>query len=532
MKACRVLLCLFFLVSVLALADDQHHHDAYDPNHLGTVNFPTSCAAAVQPDFNKAVATLHSFWYEESEKQFESVVQRDPNCAMAYWGVVMSRWHQLWSPAEPSDIAASQKDLKTADAHPPKTARERAFLAAAHAFYDGDRTQDERATAYSDAMAKLHQQYPSDIEGTVFYALSLLASSPSSDTAKRQQAVALLQPIFDRYPNHPGVAHYIIHSCDSPAMAPLALRAAREYAKIAPSAPHALHMPSHIFSQLGLWQDSIKSNLASVAATRHSMAMNMGGGGHQLHAMDFLEYAYLQSGQEDKAQALIGEATSLHDMPGWEMAYSRAMFNARYDIEMRHWKDAAAIAVPEGANEGTEAIVLWARALGAARSGNPDAAQSDIARLKKMEEAFRQRGSNEGDDMAVGAQVEREEAEAFVLHARGKDDEAIATLRSAAELEEKHPSEAINIPARELLGDLQLEAGRASDALETYELSNKLTPNRFNGLYGAARAAEAAGNHALAQKYYAQLLKTAPGSQRPELAEARAAVAKTAAGGQ
>lgn len=530
MKACRVLLCFFCLVSVVAFANDQHHHDAYDPNHLGTVNFPTSCAAAVQPDFNKAVATLHSFWYEESEKQFEAVAQRDPNCAMAYWGIAMSRWHQLWEPAQPSDIESSQKDLKTADAHPPKTAREKAFLAAAHAFYDGQRSQDERAKAYSDAMARLHQRFPSDVEGTVFYALSLLASSPSSDFAKRRQAVALLQPIFDRYPNHPGVAHYIIHSCDSPAMAPLALRAAREYAKIAPSAPHALHMPSHIFSQLGMWQDSIASNLASVAATRHSMAMNMGGADHQYHAMDFLQYAYLQSGQEQKAEALVKEIDAAQDLG--RAAAARVWFHARWALETRQWKVAAALPVPPHAGEYVQIVAHWARALGAARARDAEAAEKDIARLKDLEEGFRKRGDSEGDGLAIDAQVSRAEAEAFVLHDRGQDDEAIATLRSAAELEEQHPGEAIYTPAREMLGDLELEAGRAADAVKTYELSNKLAPNRFNGLYGAARAAEAAGDHELAQKYYAQLIKVAPGSQRPELAEARAAVSKTAAGGQ
>jgi tetratricopeptide (TPR) repeat protein len=540
-------LLLFFSFSFFALTvfadpavtdDDQSHphHEDLAAAQLGTVAFPISCAPSVKKAFERGVALLHSFWYEEAEKEFQQIATEDPNCAMAHWGVAMSLWHQLWNHP---DAKVNQRGLdevheaKTTDG--PTTAREKAYIAAIAAFYSDSKklSHEARAKAYSAGMKKVYESYPDDHEAAVFYALSLLGSEPHDDAtfANRRQAAAILEKLFATDPDHPGVAHYLIHSYDKPQLAQLGLPAARRYAQVAPAAPHALHMPSHIFARVGLWQDDINSNLASIAATRKTAAMHMGGEGHQFHAMDFLIYAYLQSGGEADAAKVIDE---IKTMPKMKSMYGSdfdpqtnalTKFPAIYDLELRHWSDAAALQVVPGSLRGDQSITHWARAIGAARSGNPAEAHKDLQQIENIRREFAAEKKTEYAE-AVGADYQ--EAAAWVAHAEGKDDEAINSLRTLADKADKLGEEPEGIPAREQLADLLLEAKRPQQALAEYQTDLKLNPNRFNALYGAARAAEAAGKQKDAAEYYALLLKVCDGSNstRPELSHARELVAQ------
>ncbi len=365
MKRLAFLLAFALLIPSAALADDDaHHHDELTAEQLGTVHFPTSCVLQAQKPFERGVALLHSFWYEEAQKQFEQVAAVDPHCAMAHWGIAMSYWHQLWNQPDAKTIKKGQAQVKKAKSLHSRDDRERGYIAAMDAFYSGPkkRPYHERAVAYSKAMELESQRHPEDLEAAAFYALSLLASRPDNDTtfANSRKAAAILEKLFAQEEDHPGVAHYLIHACDSPQMAAMALPAARRYAQIAPASPHALHMPSHIFARLGLWQDDIDSNLASIAATRKAAAEHKGGESHQFHAMDFLEYAYLQSGREADAQRLIEEVRAMpemkDDMYGTDFdprTYSLVLFPARYVLELHHWADAASLApLPEAQGRG------------------------------------------------------------------------------------------------------------------------------------------------------------------------------------
>ena len=535
--ACLLLLSVFFF-TLAAFADDDHdahHHEALTETQLGTVHFPVSCAESVQKPFARGVALLHSFWYEEAEKEFLEIANDDPHCAMAHWGVAMSLWHQLWNEPDAKVIARGLSEATAGEKLTRKaTPREQGYLAAIAAFYsDSDKLDHAaRAKAYSDAMRKVYESYPDDHEAATFYALSLLASEPHNDEtfANRKQAAAILEKLFAIEPDHPGVAHYLIHSYDKPQLAQLGIPAARRYAQIAPAAPHALHMPSHIFARVGLWQDDINSNLASVAATRKTAAMGMGGEGHQFHAMDFLVYAYLQSGRESEAQKIIEEVKTMppmHDMYGMGFdprTYALSEFPAIYDLELRHWSDAAALVPVEGAH-GSRSVTFWARAIGAARSGNVAQARQD---LEQIEAVRKQMLADKNTDFAEAAEQDYQEASAWIAHAEGRDDEAIATLRTLADKNDKLGDEPRTIPAREMLADLLLETKHPQQALAEYQTDLKLNPNRFNALYGAARAAEEAGKQSDANEYYALLLKTCEGgsSTRPELSRAKELVAQ------
>ena len=514
------------------LADEGQHHEALTPDQLGSVHFEISCAASVQKPFERGVALLHSFWYEEAEKEFTQIVTDDPKCAMAHWGVAMSLWHQLWNRPDAATLKRGNEEVKKAKSLHAKTAREQAYIAAMGAFYSGKGDHDARAEAYSKAMEKLHQQFPDDREGTTFYALSLLASAPDDDPtfANNKKAGAILEKLFDQEPNHPGVAHYMIHSYDTPELAQLGLPAARAYAKIAPAAPHALHMPSHIFARLGLWQDDIDSNLASIAATRKTAAMHMGGEGHQFHAMDYLVYAYLQSGREAEAQKVIEEVRTMphvHDMQDMgydEQGYALSQFPAMYEIELHHWKEAAALTPVSSPDAGNRAITYWARAIGAARSGDLVQARKDVAEIEAVRKSY---ADQKKEHFAEIIDDSRKQAVAWVDHAEGKNDDAIKMLRDIADKEDKLGQEPTVVPAREQLAELLLESGRPEQALTEYEIDLKLNPNRFNGLYGAARAAEAVGKTEKANTYYADLLKVCAGSgsDRPEVSRAKSLVA-------
>lgn len=523
-------LCFAVTCCGFAVADEGHHHEELTQEQLGTVHFPVSCSPDVQKSFEKGVALLHSFWYEESGKAFQEIRKQDPKCAMAYWGEGMSSWHQLWGRPDAKAIKKELSGLKKTEKLQNSTERERDYIAALKLFYsNGKQDHEKRAKAYSDAMEKVYQKYPEDHEAAAFYALSLLASEPEGDTTfgNRKKAGAVLEKLFDTEPNHPGVAHYLIHSYDKPQLAELGLPAARRYAQIAPFAPHAVHMPSHIFARVGDWQSSIKSNQASIEATRKTAAMHMGGAGHQFHAMDYLIYAYLQSGREADAQKEIDEVKTLPEMDmGGERdmkTFAMSKFPAMYAVELHRWSDAAALPVVTKAAAGDRAYTYWARAIGNARSGNLAAAKKDLAEIDAIGKG---KGANNPGYDEDWIKMLYDEANAWVLRGDGKNDEAVASLKKAAEHEDSVGEEQTSMPAREILADLLLELNRPAEALVEYRSALKFNPKRFDGLYGAARAAEMSGQTPQAAEYYALLIKSCEGasSERPELKKAKETV--------
>jgi hypothetical protein len=467
------ILCLAAAFAGIADADEDHHHEELTQAQLGTVHFPVSCTPDAQKTFEKGVALLHSFWYEEAEKTFLDVQKQDPKCAMAYWGDAMSQWHQLWNHPESATIKRASVELKKADMANAKTERERDYIQALKAFYSNSKKADHdtRALAYSAAMEKVYKKYPDDHEAAAFYALSLLASEPDGDTtfANRKQAGVILEKLFADEPNHPGIAHYLIHTYDKPQLAQLGLPAARRYAQIAPAAPHALHMPSHIFARLGLWQDDINSNLASIAATRKATEMNMGGEGHQFHAMDYLVYAYLQSGREADAFKVIEEVKAMPPMKdmygtGYDpRIYALVTFPARYALELHHWTEAAALTYVPDTDGGDAAITYWARAIGAARSGNVVQARADIEHIDAI---YKNLLDKKEKNYAEAVDQDRKEAVAWLDHAEDRNDAAIAAWRAIAEKEEASGDESDGgTPAREMIADMLLEMKRPGQAM-------------------------------------------------------------------
>ncbi|MFZ0320137.1 MAG: hypothetical protein WAL56_13520 [Candidatus Sulfotelmatobacter sp.] len=535
----RALVCALFLCyfSGLSFSDEMHahHHDATEK--LGNISFPIACAADSQKPFERGVALMHSFGYEEAEAQFVEITQKDPTCAMAHWGVALSLFHQIWErPAEPS-LKRGWSEMETAQKLGAKTDREQGYISALSEFYRDYGTRDhmQRVSSYSEAMGKLYAKYPDDLEAGAFYGLSLLAAEPPSDKslAARKHAVAVLNPLFLRQPDHPGLAHYIIHACDSPAMAPYGLDAARRYASIASSSAHAVHMPSHIFARLGLWQEDIDANLKSVALAHPSNQVYMHG--HELHAMHFLIYAYLQTGQDeaakrtvDEAQAIIAGAPKMDDDSGMLEYYgfAAAHFPALYALEMRHWADLAALEPAAGAAPDKQSITYWARTIGSAQQGDVEATRSNAQKFDDSEEATRKTKNAytlEGPDFTRG------EVHAWLAFAEKKNDDALRQMREVADLQDKVGKREVDIPAREMLADMLLTLNRPQEALAEYESALKIDPNRFNGLAGAARAAEMAHQPQKANTYYAQLLKNCndgKNSARPELARARTVALK------
>ena len=529
------------LFTLTALAGDDknkehHHHEDLTETQLGTVHFPISCAPPVQKPFERGVALLHSFWYEEAEKEFLEIAKDDPNCAMAHWGIAMSIWHQLWNEPDAKVIARGLDEANTARKLAAKaTPREQGYIAAIGAFYgDSDKSDHAaRAKAYSDAMKRVYESYPEDHEAATFYALSLLASEPHGDStfANRKAAAAILEKVFVTEPDHPGVAHYLIHAYDKPQLAQLGIPAARRYAQVAPAAPHALHMPSHIFARVGLWQDDINSNLASIAATRKTAAIHMGGEGHQFHAMDFLFYAYLQSGREADARALMAEIKAMpemHDMYGLGFDPHLAMeahLEALYPLEMRDWAAVAALTPVAVPNTAEESAGYWAKAIGAAHLHQPEEVRKDVTAITAIHQKF---VDDKKKDFAEASENDLKQAQAWLAFAEGKYDDAVEALRPIADKEDAMGDEPQGIPTREMIAEMLLEAKRPQQALSEYQTDLKFNPNRFNGLAGAARAAEEAGKHSEANAYYATLLKVCEGgnSTRPELGRARELLAK------
>jgi tetratricopeptide (TPR) repeat protein len=525
------------LFPVAAAAQPAEDHVHAPPEKLGGVHFATSCASAVGPAFERGVALLHSFGYGQASAAFAAVAAQDPRCAMAQWGIAMSHFHIIWGPAE-AELAAGRDAARKAAALTAGSERERDYVAAINAFYQGDGVaHPARVLAFEQAMAKVAERNPQDHEAAIFHALALLGvaynSPPDKTYARQKQAAEILNRLLPLEPEHPGIAHYVIHAFDYPGLAELALPAARAYAKIAPSSPHALHMPSHIFTRLGLWQESIDSNLAAAEAARRLVAKTHPGATSfdDLHAMDYLEYAYLQTGCDAPARAIVNRvaAVTSFDVPQFAAGYALAAIPARYALERRAWKDAAALApgppsFPWDRYPYAEAIVHFARAVGAARSGDLETARAAVAKLAAIQRGLE---GQKGFDWATQVEIQRRAAAGWLARAEQHDDDAVTLLRSAADLEDttdKHPvTPGAVLPAREQLADLLAELNRPGAALAEYEASLNNSPARFRTFWGAARAADRSGDAAKAKTYYTKLVELSGSgdSARSEVAEAR-----------
>ncbi|HEV2314081.1 MAG TPA: hypothetical protein VGR94_02145 [Candidatus Acidoferrales bacterium] len=493
---------------------------------LGSVSFPISCAPSVQSTFNTGVALLHSFQYEQAEQTFTQVAQQDPTCAMAYWGEAMSLYHQLWDWPSADTLKQGLQDTIEAQKLRAQTDRERMYIVSAGVFFqdNANLSRASRVKAYSDWMGRIFTKYPDDVNAGAFYALSLitLQGKKADELANRKQAIDILNKLLVVAPNHPGVVHYLIHATDTPELAPQGLEAARRYAKIAPDSSHALHMPSHIFVRLGLWQEAIQSNLAAEAAAAKATQAGQADASYQFHAMDFLDYAYLQSGQAAKARALIDELKSVAGASAEDVADNQANFAARNAFELHQWKEAAALPVPD-VKDGWQATTYFARAIGAARSGDAAGAQENLGKYK---EAIA--GQNDKVyGVSSSASIGQREAEAWVDYAEGKNAEAVKAMRAAATQEASEGMDSLSMPAREMLGDMLIEMKKPREALVEYKAALAESPNRFDSLYGAAQAAQLSGNAETARKYYAKLVEICgAGADRPELEQARTQLAK------
>lgn len=523
-----------------AVADESHAPQRVPHEKLGSVHFPVSCREPSQRQFDRAVALLHSFWYDEAEKAFRAVAEGERDCVMAHWGIAMSLYHPLWAPPSTAELAKGREAIAAARALTAKTERERDYLDAIATFYRDSDTIDHRtrALAYANAMEQVARKHPGDKEAAIFYALALDGTALPTDKsyANQKKAGEILTPIFESSPDHPGVAHYLIHSYDYPPLAEQGLTAAQRYAKIAPSSPHALHMPSHIFTRLGLWQESIGSNLDSAKAAK-------AGSAEELHALDYLMYAYLQQGQDTKAKALAERVRAMSQADeSFAAAYALAAIPARYALERRDFALAARLAphpatFPWARFRQSEATTHFARAIGLARTGNVAEAQKAVDQLATIRQAL---ADAKDAYWADQVEIQRRAAAAEVAWAEKKHQEALTLLRTAAELEaatEKHPvTPGAVFPARELYAErlLHLSQAEASMALKEYEGSLAASPNRFNAVYGAAQLVDPAENAQTAAKYYETLgsLVAASDGTRAEFNEAKMLLRKRAGSGK
>ncbi len=529
------------LVALLLASRVAAPSRAAEGEKFGTVDFASSCSAAAQPPFKVGVALLHSFALDHAIKWFTEAAQTDPGCAIAHWGVAMA-WlgNPLAAPPSPRGLKEGWAAVERAKAAGAKTQRERDYIAAIETLYkDADKVDHKtRTLAYAKAMEELAQRYPDDLEAAVFYALALnITLNPADKTyANQLKAAAILEKVFAAQPNHPGVAHYLIHSYDFPPIASKGLPAARRYASIAPAAPHAQHMPSHIFTRVGAWQESIDANRASAKAAAASVADNQYQFGlrsyEALHAYDYMMYAFLQLARDRDAKALMEEvgATRKLNVDHFAGAFALAAIPARFRLERGLWAEAAALAVtpsdvPWDKFAQAESVIWFARGLGAARSGDLASARKSLARLEALRDALTQA---KNAYWAQQSEIQRRAVAAWTAMAEGKKEEAVTLMRSSADLEdstEKHPVTPGAIkPARELLGEMLLEVGQPGQALKEFEASQRTDPDRFNGIYGAARAAELAGDREKARVHYAKLVSLAAqaDTERPELQQAKA----------
>jgi tetratricopeptide (TPR) repeat protein len=536
-RAKPIVIVLLTLVALCGLAQEHPHGDG---EKLGTVHFATSCNGVTQKEFNRAVALLHSFQFSRAIEGFNAVLGEDATCGIAYWGIALSDWSNPFAPGmkDKSQLHAGRESVERGKAVGARTERERAYVAAVGQLYgDYENTpQPVRLIVYRDAMRELAAKYPADHEAQIFYALALAASEDPADKtyADRLKAGAILEKLFAEEPTHPGLAHYIIHTYDVPALAGQGLVAARRYSEIAPDAPHALHMPSHTFTRTGYWQESIDSNIAAAAAARRE-----GQTAEELHANDYEIYAYLQTGQNEVAGRIVNslpEIASRFDPKaviggaGGPAAgyFALAAIPARFALERRDWKQAAQLALRETPFPHTDAITWFARGLGSARLGQGAPANESATALRQIRERLLKGGENywarqvEIQEVAVGA---------WAALATGKKEDALRQMKSAAELEDGTEKSAVTpgplAPARELLGEMLLEMNEPAQALAEFEATLKKEPGRFRALYGAAHAAQLSGSRDASQRYFRELLKICSRADKPassELIEAERAI--------
>jgi tetratricopeptide (TPR) repeat protein len=528
----RLLLMLLLIVGLSACGAEEEarapegdHAHAVGGDAVGRVSFPTSCSADVQPAFEQAVAMLHSFWFDEAIETFREVSRQDPDCAMALWGEAMTLWGNPMTRAAPAEDRLAEAVDALARANElleGVSSRERMYIRAAAALYDGhpDIGHIQRMRAHEEAMRALMEAHPEDPEAAIFYGRIVVGNAPPDDLtyARQLHAATILEPLFQARPEHPGLAHYLIHAFDSPATAEEGLDAALRYADIAPAAPHALHMPTHIFTRMGYWEESIALNTRSAAAEPVPDAA--------VHPLDYMVYAYLQLGRDREAGEIISRAREIPDRYyGGLIGYNFAAMQARYALERGRWEEAATTPLPVGAAPFVEAVSRFARALGAARSGRANEAGPEVDALSELELQTRRSGDAY---WATVIEAQRLAASAWVALAAGDESTAIDLARRAADLEgtvEKHPvTPGPLLPARELLGDLLLEVGRPAEALAAYEGTLEVERNRARALYGAARAAEAAGDTRAVSEHYTGLLELLAGAdrERPDLQAALA----------
>jgi tetratricopeptide (TPR) repeat protein len=562
-RALATLGCLAFVLPALAPAADTPAASPAatpalgDMSKVGNVHFPTSCDPAVQKDFERGVALLHSFFYEEARRVFTQVAEQDPNCAMAWWGVAMTYYHPLWTAPDSTELQAGRAAAERALAASETSDREREYVQAIAAFYSGIDSPIEETTAgapschgpammdprgraacYGREMAKLAGDQPNDTEAAAFYALSLLGTATPGDPAlvNQKKAAQILEPLFAKMPDHPGLAHYLIHSYDYPPLARQGLRAANTYAALAPWVPHALHMPSHIYTRLGMWQETIDANRASAdAARKYEAAYHPGAASfEELHALDYLTYAYLQVGADQKAAEVLARVQSIkktHPESDFTVSYAFGAIPARYALERRMWKEAAALTVPDmpfmRQYPFAEGHIVYARGVGAARGGDGPAAIQAADRLKELAASIKDPRFRYFQQQML---IQKDALIGLAALAGGFRDQAIVVLRATAGKEDslgKHPvSPGAILPIREILADALLGGGKPEDALVEYQAALKLYPRRFNGTYGAAVAAERSGKKDEARRYYNELLEIAKAGDgtRYEIGQARAAL--------
>jgi len=494
-----VLLCGFCILLVpngkAESGQRQGKHEAKES--LGTVEFRVSCSAAAQKSFTRGVALLHSFTYEESAEAFREAAAKDTRCAMAHWGLAMTEYHQMWVPyAEPDQLRRGAAEIQKARELKPGTPREKDYVEALGTFYDGweQRGHAARAQAYQEAMEGVYKRNPGDREAAIFYALALVATAAPEDKTydNQRRAAAILEPVFAAHADHPGVAHYLIHAYDNPVLAPQGLAAARAYSKIAADLPHALHMPSHIFTRLGLWEDSISSNIASAAAARKHSDQ-----GEELHALDYLVYAYLQLGRNDEAERIrdnLPARSNVNPSSLFKINYAVAAIRARCAMEQENWAEAAKLTADPEVQPQVAAISHWAAALGAAHSENLQAARQHAEEVRRLAGELEKKGEAY---WAGQVAIEAQEASAWLAWAEHRISDAVRMLQIAADHEdatEKHSVTPGAVkPARELLGDLLMEMGQPKEALAAYRQVLAVAPGRRNALKGAAEAARMAG---------------------------------------
>jgi tetratricopeptide (TPR) repeat protein len=519
-------LAVLLLALVLAIPRSSESQ-AQSKDQLGKVDFANSCSPAVQASFQRSVAMLHSFWYNEAGKSFREVLIQDPSCGIATWGIAAILMSNPLAGMGPSPQAATRAQAAIDEGRKvgAKTQRERDYIEAVAAYYEDWANRPERVRQANRAKAfeALAARYPNDDEAQVFYALYLASTQSLADQtyATYLKSASILEQQFAKHPDHPGIAHYLIHSYDAPPIAPKGLPAARRYAGIAPSAPHALHMPSHIFTRVGAWTESAATNERSAAAAKRDLDFD-----EQLHAMDYMVYAYLQLARDADARRVVEDSAAASGVR-FAGLYAQSAIPARYAVERGDWKQAAALTPSPSVWPFTVALTHYARALGAARSGDPAAAEKDVQELARSRDALK---TAKSEYWATEVEVSRMSGAAWTALAQGKQDEALALMRAAADMEDKSEKHIVTpgriVPAREALGDMLLAVKRPSDALKEFEASQMREPERFRGYYGAAQAAAQAGDKGKARHYYAKLLDMAdPGSTRSEVAQARAFLA-------